>query len=68
MGLAAGLIAVVGGFVVGIILAIVIAIARKNSDPESSFFLTFFGSAFVTVPVSFGGIFLLIFWWASENM
>ena len=68
MGLAAGLIAAVGGFIVGIVLAIIIAAWRKSSEPESSFFLTFFGSAFVTVPAAFGGIFMLIFWWASENM
>ena len=68
MGLVAGLIAAVSGFVVGIVLAIIIAAAQKNSDPESSFILTFFGTAFVTVPASVGGIFMLIFWWASENM
>ena len=65
MHIAAGVIALVGGFVVGVVLAIIIAAGQKSSEPESSFILTFFGSAFVTVPASIGGIFMLIFWWAS---
>lgn len=66
MGLVAAVIAGCVGLAVGIVLAIVIGIQRKNADPDSSFLLSFFSNVYWTVPASAVGAFLLIFWWASN--
>jgi hypothetical protein len=68
MGLVAAVIAGGVGLAVGIVLAIVISIKSKRTDPDSSLLLAFFVNAFWTVPASAVGAFLLIFWWVSENL
>jgi hypothetical protein len=59
--------AIIGGLIVGPILAIVIGILEKKADPDTSFLGSAFSWVFLTVPASTFGIFFLIFWWASEN-
>lgn len=68
MGFVAAVIAGCVGTVVGIVIALVIGIKMKKSNPDSSFLLSFFATAYWTVPASVIGAFFLIFWWASENL
>ena len=59
MGLVAILYSGLGGLMIGTVLAAFIALVRKSKKPDSSFFLIFVATIWLTVPLSAFGIFML---------
>lgn len=59
MGLVAIIYSGLGGLMVGTVLAVIIGLIRKSKNPESSFFVTFIATVWLTIPASIFGIFML---------